>query len=250
MKAIITDLDRTLLHTDKSVSPYTVETLRQCRMQGLRIMAASARPVRDILPFHHLIGFDAIAATNGAVVRLPQQELHFALSHNTAEQIITALLAFPDVFLSIETSTGLYANRDIPEWQPVLYSGFPRLPADTAVYKILASSPCRRLYDEVADILPADAYHILAGHDLLQIMSTQATKWHAVQHMLSHFGISPNEAVYFGDDNDDIESLRMCGIGAAVSNAIPAALAAADYVVPSNDADGAASFLQQHILSL
>ena len=75
MKAIITDLDRTLLHTDKSVSEHTIVVLRKCHDHGILIMAASARPLRDILIYNNLIGFDAITATNGAVISLPQNLL-------------------------------------------------------------------------------------------------------------------------------------------------------------------------------
>ena len=41
MKAIITDLDRTLLHTDKSVSEHTIAVLKKCHDQGILIMAAA-----------------------------------------------------------------------------------------------------------------------------------------------------------------------------------------------------------------
>lgn len=48
MKAIITDLDRTLLHTDKSVSEYTVDILKKCHEKGILIMVATASPLRDV----------------------------------------------------------------------------------------------------------------------------------------------------------------------------------------------------------
>ena len=66
--------------------------------------------------------------------------------------------------------------------------------------------------------------------------------------MLSHFDISPCEAVYFGDDNDDIESIKNCGLGVTVSNAIPAVLEVADSVADSNDMDGVAKFIAENIL--
>ncbi|MCQ2590901.1 MAG: HAD hydrolase family protein [Treponema sp.] len=34
-----------------------------------------------------------------------------------------------------------------------------------------------------------------------------------VKAMFEAFGIDPKDAVYFGDDNDDIESLKWCGKG-------------------------------------
>lgn len=249
MKAIITDLDRTLLRSDKSLSPRTVEVLSRCREQGLYIMAASARPLRGILPFCELIPFDAIAASNGALIHLPTQQLEHVIAHDSAEKILASLMQFDDVFLSIQTRDKLYSNRDIPEWKPVIYHDFPRIPPQAQLYKILASSTDRRLYQNIESALTPDTYHTVAGENLIQIMSTEATKWHGIQQMLQHFGLSPADAVYFGDDNDDLEPIRRCGLGVAVENAIPAVLHAAAHIAPSNEMDGVACFLEKHYLA-
>ena len=71
MKAIITDLDRTLLRTDKSVSEYTCAVLKKCRDRGILLMAATARPERAILTYQQQIGFDAVTTLNGARIILP-----------------------------------------------------------------------------------------------------------------------------------------------------------------------------------
>jgi len=248
MKAIITDLDKTLLHTDKSISEYTKTILKKCHDHGILLMAASARPLRDVLIYHDLIGFDAITATNGAVVSLPQKLLEFGISSESGEKILSSLLHYPDVVLSIETSKGLYANKDIPMWEPVVYDKFPTLPENTILYKILASSEQKQLYDGIESALTDDVYHTIANHELIQIMSHEATKWNGIQHMLFHYGISPKDAVYFGDDNDDIEPIKNCGLGVAVSNAIPSVLEVADRIVESNDLDGVARFIEEEIL--
>ncbi len=248
MKAIIVDLDRTLLHTDKSVSAYTLEILKKCRERGIPVMAASARPLRDLRMYEKLLGLDAFTATNGAVTALPSRILESGIRRESGERILAELLRFPDVFLSVETSRGLYSNRDIPAWQPVIYDGFPRLPEDGILYKILASSENPLLYEGIGRILTGDVYHTIANHDLIQIMSRDATKWNGVRQMLSCFGIPPEDAVFFGDDNDDIEPIRKCGTGVAVANAIPAVLAAADHITLSNDQDGAAVFIEKNIL--
>jgi len=247
MKAIITDLDRTLLHTDKSVSEHTIAVLKKCRDHGILIMAASARPLRDILIYHDLIGFDAITATNGAVISFHQKILEIGISRESGKKILSAILDYPDVFLSIETSKGLYSNRDIEVWEPVIWDKFPTLPEDIILYKILASSRQKTLYDGIETTLTDDVYHTIANNDLIQIMSKEATKWNGIKQMLSHFGVSPSDAVYFGDDNDDIEPIKNCGLGAAVSNAIPSVLAVADRIVDSNDMDGVAKFLEQQL---
>ena len=249
MKTIITDLDRTLLHTDKSVSQYTLDILKKCRNHGMRIMAASARPLRDIEPLQELIGFDAITATNGAVVSLPDGIIEFGISRESGERIISDILACPNVLLSVETNNGLYANADIPIWKPVVYQGFPNLPDNIILYKILASSKHDTLYERINNTLTDDVYYTVANHDLIQIMSLQATKWNGIGHMLAHYGISPADVVYFGDDNDDIEPIKKCGLGVAVSNAIPAVLEVADCIIDSNDQDGVAKFLENTLLT-
>ena len=248
MKAIITDLDRTLLTTEKKISPCTLNVLKKCREKGILLMAASARPVRNILPFHDLISFDAFTASNGAVIMLPDRKMERGIDLASGEEILARLMQFPDVFLSVETSKGLYSNRDIPIWQPTVYDCFPTLPEGVVLYKILASSENRRLYQGVESVLNDEVYHTIAGENLIQIMSRKATKWLGVQHMLDYFGVSPDEAAYFGDDNDDVAPLARCGMGVAVENAIPAALQAAKYVTDSNDRDGVARFIEKHIL--
>ena len=248
IKAVITDLDRTLLHTDKSVSQYTLDILKKCHDHGILIMAASARPLRDILIYNDLISFDAITATNGAVVSLPQNLLEIGIPCESGEKILSAILQYPDVFLSIETSKGLYSNRDIPVWEPVIWDKFPTLPENIILYKILASSQQKPLYEGIETTLTDDVYHTIANNDLIQIMSKEATKWNGIKQMLSHFGVSPSEAVYFGDDNDDLEPIIKCGTGVAVSNAIPYVIEAADKVTTSNDEDGVARFIEENII--
>ena len=248
MKAIICDLDRTLLHTDKSISSYTEAVFKKCRERGMLIMAASARPMRAIIPYNDIIPFDAVCATNGAVISLPDSITEVGFSTESGEAIISKLLGFPDVFLSVETSKGLYSNRDIPIWNPIIYDKFPSLPEDIVLYKILASSGEKPLYEGIEKSLSNDVYYSLAKGELIQIMSKNATKWNGIRHMLSYYGISPEDCIYFGDDNDDIEPIKNCGLGVAVSNAIPEVLGIAGKITGSNDEDGVARFIEKYIL--
>ncbi len=248
MKAIVTDLDRTLLRTDKTLSARTLDALKECRARGIRIFAASARPLRTIQPYDDLIGFDAIAATCGAIISLPGSMETIGIPQKSSEEILQNLLRYPGIFLSAETSIGLFSNRDIPDWDPVIYSNFPTLPDGAIPYKILASCEDRQLYQDIAHLLTPDCYHTVAGENLIQIMHRSATKWLATERMLSHFGLSPQDAVYFGDDHDDLECIRHCGVGVAVANAIPAARSVADVIAPDNDADGVAQFIEKQIL--
>lgn len=151
----------------------------------------------------------------------------------------------PDALISLETSEGAYANAHIPEWNCRFYDRFPTLPAGI-VYKILVSRDGGPV--SVEHILTCDAYCTIANGRFSQIMSRGGHKVESVRTMLAAFGIPPGEAVYFGDDYDDIEPIQKCGMGIAVANAIPEALASAKYIARSNDEDGVAHFLEEHLL--
>lgn len=248
-KAIIVDLDRTLLHTNKSISEYTLNVLKKCHEKGILIMAATARPERSILTYHEQIHFDAMTVMNGARIILSEQKsLNYAVSRDSAEEILKRLCELPDIILSVELGNDVYANVEIPEWEAKVYDEFPKLPTDGPIYKILVSRPNENIGPLVENLLTEDTYCTVAGNNLVQIMSRQATKWNGIRTMLEAAGISAADAVYFGDDNDDIEAIKMCGKGVAVANAIEVVKEAADMVTGSNDEDGVAKWIERNVL--
>lgn len=256
MRAIIVDLDRTLLHTDKTISEYTLGVLRKCHEKGIFIMAATARPQRAIAAYHEQIQFDAMTVMNGAGVVLPgtaQQEMRQEqckgneIPEVSAKKILQKLCELPDIILSLEMGNEVYANAEIPEWEAKVYHDFPKLPTEGPIYKILVSRPNENIGPLVEMMLTEDIYCTVAGNNLVQIMNRKATKWNGVKLMLAATGVSPEDAVYFGDDNDDIEPLKYCGTGVAVANAIDAVKAAADVVTESNDEDGVARWIERRM---
>ena len=248
MRAIITDLDRTLLRTDKSISEYTCAVLKRCRERGMLLMAATARPERSVLTYQKQIGFDALTTLNGARIILPDRVLENGIAPCSAEAILQKVIGIPDVVLSMETGERFFSNIPMPEWNATVFEGFPALPTESAIYKILLSREGEPIQPQVERALTQDTYMTVAEGKLIQVMSTAATKWNGIRAMLGAAGIHSREAVYFGDDYDDIESIKNCGIGVAVSNAIDEVLAVADIVAESNDMDGVAHYIERRLL--
>ncbi len=249
MKAIITDLDRTLLRTDKTISDFTLQVLQKCHENGILIMAATARPERAIMDYHRQVHFDAMTVMNGAGVSIPGHEAEgYPIARESVKGILERLCELPDIILSLECGNEVYANIEIPIWNAIVFHEFPKLPTVGPVYKILVSRENENIGPLVETLLTEDTYCTVANDNLVQIMNKQATKWNGIQMMLAACGIESEDAVYFGDDNDDIESLKNCGIGVAVANAIDAVKAAADVVVESNDEDGVARYIEREIL--
>jgi hydroxymethylpyrimidine pyrophosphatase-like HAD family hydrolase len=65
--------------------------------------------------------------------------------------------------------------------------------------------------------------------------------------LAEHLGIARDEVLAVGDNDNDVEMLRWAGVGVAMGNSSPAALAAADWVAPDVSADGAAIALERYL---
>lgn len=249
MKAIITDLDRTLLRTDKSVSEKTISVLRKVQENGIKVMFATARPRRAIAQYEELLHPDLVVTLNGARTFINDSSIDYCIPYESVRKMLTGFLQIPGCIISMETSNGIYANVDIPEWTPVVTNCFPEIPEGCGlIFKILVSNENTNLNEHIDSIVTDDSYYTVAVGTLFQIMNRTATKLNGVKALLEAFGIGPDEVVYFGDDNDDIESLRWCGKGVAVKNAIPGALSVANEVTASNDEDGVALWIEKFFL--
>ena len=67
IKAIISDMDDTLLNDEGKLSDYTVATLRECICRGIHVIPASGRTQTSVAPYAAQIGVDCpYIACNGA----------------------------------------------------------------------------------------------------------------------------------------------------------------------------------------
>ena len=248
IKTIVVDLDRTLLRSDKTLSAYTTKILHRCRENGIDIMVATARPLRTAKPFCEIPAFDAMVVSNGARIICGGKQSDYGISQANAHRLLTALKRHPHIRITLETGDRAYSNVPISDYETIISDDLETIAAQEGVLKILVHMDDRETLSLVQRELSDDLYHTVAHGYLIQIMSKQATKWNGIQAVLAMTDRSPAETAYFGDDQDDMEPIRMCGMGVAVSNAIEELKAAADYIAESNDDDGVAKFIERVIL--
>lgn len=248
VKAIVVDLDRTLLHTDKTLSAYTVKVLKECKRYGIRIMVATARPLRTAEQYCDMIGVDAMVVSNGARIICGNQRTEYGICQTSAEHLLNALNRHPALRITLETGDCAYSNKPIADYETILSDDLVGIANAEGVLKILVHLDSEEILAYVQKELTEDLYYTIAHGYLMQIMNTSATKWNGIKAMLDICGYSTDETAYFGDDHDDIEPIKKCGIGVAVSNAINEVKVVADYIAENNDADGVARFIEQQLL--
>lgn len=245
IKAIVMDLDRTLLRSDKRISDRALAVLRSCREAGIRLMVATARPWRTAEDYCGMIGAEAVVVSNGARVICSGHRTEYGISQKSAVALLNALARRPELTVTLKTGEVAYSNKPVAEYETVMTDDLAGIAETEGALKILVSLDGDEALAAVQVNLTADLYCTVANGHLIQIMDRRATKWNGIRAMLELSGFAPEDAVYFGDDHDDIEPIKMCGLGVAVANAIDEVKAVADHIAGSNDDDGVAEFIEQ-----
>ena len=252
IKMIATDLDRTLLRTDKTISAYSEAILNRCRNKGIKVLFATARPKRTVKRFINGISVDALILHNGAAIYTAHVLLgnHQIPLEITKKILLSINKDFPEATLSVEIDDVLFANFDVSTiWNEteVEFSDFTDLPnkfADKIIVGLSSPDDINRF----AKYIPPDLYIEMNDGKLGLIMNRKATKWEAIKTAAARFNISTDEVAAFGDDYNDISMLQGCGAGIAVANALDEVKAVADFICDSNDNDGVAKWIEENVL--
>jgi Cof subfamily protein (haloacid dehalogenase superfamily) len=251
IKMIVTDLDQTLLRTDKALSASTVETIKKARARGIKFVVATGRPKRSVLPLTELLPCDGLILHNGALLCIGDETLiHNGIEAKSARDFLLSISS--DTQVCVEIDEVLYANFDVSaSWRNTgaVITDFTDLP-DTPVDKILI--PIKEVHEieHFHSLLSDDMYIQSSEGRIALIMSKEATKAKGLKILLKHFGsVSLTDVAAFGDDYNDIEMITEVGYGVAVKNALDEVKSAAAYICPSNDEDGVAQWINQNILN-
>ena len=144
----------------------------------------------------------------------------------------------------------LYANFDASvvwkytRFKVTDFSNLPPIDAD----KILVEADRSIKYSEILPLLTPEIYCQISERLIYLIMNKNATKLNALKTLCSNWGLGLKNAAAFGDDYNDIEMLKECGLGIAVGNAIKEVKEAADAVAQTNDNDGVAKYIENYLL--
>ena len=251
IQAIILDLDGTVLRSDKSISPATLATLQRCRQRGIVIAVATARSETAACRYLQQLHPDAVISNGGALVRLGSKTVFAAcLSAETVDAIIAEITALPEYLeMTVQTPLGYYVSR--PPEDPDRSQAIPHdfsTPLGQAAYKLTARASCAEGLAAIAAKYPQCCLIPFSDGCWYRFAHKKATKPNAIRRLAACLNLDMAKFAAFGDDYNDEDMLRHCGIGIAMGNAASQVKAAADYVCDTNDRDGIAKWLTEFLL--
>ncbi len=269
IRLITVDLDGTLLRNDKTISTRNIRALKQARSEGIKIAVNSGRTlysIRELVPDDL---YDYACCCNGYEIydiHTGRSECGRSLTGSEIDEIYQkASRLMLLVILFSEGRTVIGSHR----WFGFLLKHFRHFrtlffkdgwKSDEFEYgtsahlkKYTAPKLCFASLHSVlslfASSLNEEKYNVVfVGPNWLEVMPAQTSKGNAVRSILEQEGLSKDQALGFGDGNNDLEMLEACGTSVAMKNAMPDVLKNASCITLSNMDDGIADYLEKYVL--
>ncbi|WP_020390584.1 Cof-type HAD-IIB family hydrolase [Kribbella catacumbae] len=256
-RLVATDLDGTLVHSDRSISPRTKAAVLAVQETGAQFVMVTARPPRWMHDLADLVGAHGVAiVANGAILYdvVQRQAIRTALiDPQVALEVAQAIRdEVPDVEFAIERADRYgqeprYLNR-WPTPDDTLIAELAELLSEPAA-KLLVRHPSWHSDDLLARINPLVGLRVTASHSggssLVEISASGVSKAAMLADFAAELGITADQSIAFGDSLNDLPMLAWAGTSYGMANGHADVLAMADVVCPSNDEDGVATVLEE-----
>ena len=269
IRLIAMDMDGTLLGRERGViPPVNLQALQAAQAWGIRLCLASGRAPDDA-GFHAVdAGLSMhIIALNGGVVlmeplgpvisshHIPADAAHRVYRLIQQARLPFALFSDHDVALSRPSDyTGLM--KDV--WGTFMdrEGGRTRVTNDPGTAELLLSRVSKFVVTSLSDpallpplraqieVLCPEVEVTSSWIDNIEINPRGVNKGAALAALAERLGIPMAQVMAIGDNDNDVSMLQAAGVGVAMGNATPAALAAADYVTLPCLEDGVAAAIR------
>jgi Cof subfamily protein (haloacid dehalogenase superfamily) len=269
-KMIAMDMDGTLLTTDKVVSRRNKEILKKAADMGIKLVVCTGRIFTSAWVYADLIGTEApIIASNGAYIREKDRDEVIYMKTLPKEDIFKVVKIvkdygfYPHLFSSdtiftekIIFTSKMYdkQNESLPSQKKVkivitddlektIEENYQIILKIVIVSEMDEIEKLNKLRNEIASKI--DASIVASAANNFEIMSKGISKGNSVKMLGDIYGISPEETICIGDNENDISMIEYAGFGVAMGNATDGLKAAADNVTDTNDNDGVAKAIEK-----
>lgn len=264
-KLIAIDLDGTTLNDKGKLSSRTINTLQHLQQIGHHVVIATGRPYR----ISHQIYRDLDLASpminfNGALTHKPNDNQWKNTYHRTLEiDFVVDLLEKQEHFdidwISIEGKHEIYSsNAEIPtgmffpKGTPFTHitpdSFFNERP--TALNLFVQKEKQEAIRDRILEEYGSNSISVRTwGGEMacLEVVCAGIQKALGVEIAANSYGITRQNILAFGDEDNDIEMIDYAGHGVVMKNGIEPLKKIANDITPfTNDQDGLALYLEDY----
>ena len=233
-RAMVSDLDGTLLTPEHLVGDLTIDTLRALEQNGVDIILATGRNHTDVSSILGKIGAEraVMITSNGARVRDLQGNLLY--SNSLPEELVLELYKTPfdtsKVCMNSYQDEGWFTNKDIPAMRQFhKESGFDYNVVDFSKHHGRGTEKVFFIGKTPEDLVEVEAYLrdkfgdvttiVYSALACLEVMNKNVSKGDALKHLLESREYELKDCIAFGDGMNDVEMLSWSGKGCIMQDA-------------------------------
>lgn len=265
-KAVMIDLDGTLLTDDKKITDFSNQILQKLYDNGIKIIIATGRGLSRAKQLTEKLDFDKIIlANNGAIIHSSSNiatDEDLKLESNVVDELSALSKEYgirPYFFVENKCALLIQDEDDKKNFEDsvgdigeIMTVSERNLPIDDCVSMIMIARK-DRIYDIVDHIKDNSnvTYHIHTKYfpqniRMLEVQNVNTDKYKRAIALLEHFGIKNDEVVAIGDAHNDLEMVVNSGLGVAMKNSDDILKQNADIITQyTNEQDGLAKFLEE-----
>lgn len=260
IKLLALDIDGTVLKKDYALSQNVKDAIKKAAKTGVKVVLVTGRMYSATTFIAEELELDTpILCYSGALARNSQKVFYENLiSDVLARAIIKELRAFDlqvnlyvddEIYSEVETDTFIeYCEKRKLKYKIKSFDSFENIQAN----KILAIGSNAEATTEVLEYLQAkfseELFVVRSLPTFCEIISKEASKGKAILYLAKNWGISSDEIMAVGDQDNDIELLKVAKIKVAMGNATEGLKAIANYIAPSVEEDGVVDAIEKFIL--
>ena len=265
IRLIASDIDGTLIKdSTPDLYPEMEEAIRQLSARGILFCAASGRQYQSIKNVFRGIEEDIVfIAENGAHVRYQEQDISVTpMKRRDVEEIIKQLRGYnKSCDIVVSTPTGSLLESTNKDFINLITYGYHNkftlvrdvLEAEAEIVKIAIyqKDSIRELGENILIPQWKDRVKVcMAGEEWVDFMDASVDKGNALTFVQRYFGISKEETMAFGDNNNDMGMMEAAVESYAVENARPEVKAAARYSCPGYLEKGVYQVIKKKVLEI
>ena len=255
IKIAFFDVDGTLIKLGtKELSDKTEKALTKLRQNNVLLCMATGRSYPTI-PHFQGIDFDVLLTFNGSYVKSGEKIIFKNPLHNEDKNQIIQNLKNMKRAIAISNENFIVTNgtdEDLAQYfaigneTMIISDDFDKL-SQNDIYQIM----CAGRKEEYEKILQGTKNAQVAAwwDKAVDIIPANGGKGNAVNAVLKYYGFSKEEAIAFGDGQNDIEMLEAVGTGVAMGNAKYEVKERADVVCKSVEEDGVYYYCLEDLMS-
>lgn len=247
---ICTDLDGTLLRNDKTISKENIDAIEYFKSEGGLFTFITGRMPYYVSDMYNTINPNCpFGCVNGAGIydhRTMEYKWTLPLDPDFTRLVAHIDENLPEVAIQVSTFDKTYFYKDNSAM--LRFRAHTKLPNIRKHYNDVSETVAKIVFadDKEENIIALDK--MLKSHELAdkfgfirsdkflyEILPKGVNKGTVLEKMAELLGIDMKRTVALGDYNNDVCMLRTAGVGVAVANACPEAIAAADTVTVSNE---------------